>query len=206
MWFSRDGHSLRAATVDSLRCSVDVATGGVERLLDNDQSGIRERLMDDEATFFTLYARRAAAMKEHERGFWREPHLAARFPSLPAGVESNGLALGVLAEIPGGRGRRLEPLGEIEATGDGEQARLFVAGSDGRIRAFDMDGRQVAEGAAPAGAEMCASAWAATGCWRRSTTAARRFTTGRWRSSAACGCSPNRPRHRPGRCAGWPPA
>ena len=154
MSFSRDGRSLRAGTVDGVRFRIDVATGRLERLLNDDRNTPREALMDDQTTFFTLYSRRAAAMKDHEQGFWRAPPPAARLPSLPAGVESNGIALGVLTEVAGARGRRLEPLAEIEAKDDGDNARLFVAGSDGKIRAFDMDGRQITQGAAPPGAEI----------------------------------------------------
>ena len=153
--FSRDGRSLRASTVDGLRFRIDVASGRVERLLNDDRNAPREALMDDQTSFFTLYARRATAMKDHERAFWHTPPPSpARFPSLPAGVESNGIALGVLAEVAGGRERRLAPLTEIEAKDDGDHALSFIAGSDGKLRAFDMDGRQVAEGAAPAGAEI----------------------------------------------------
>jgi hypothetical protein len=152
--FSRDGRSLRAATVDGLRFRIDVATGRVERLLNDERRGARDALMDDQTAFLTLYARRATAMKDHERGFWHDPPPPARFPSLPAGVESNGIALGVMAEVAGARGRRLEPIAEVEARDDGDHARLFIAGSDGKLRAFDMDGRQIAAGAIPAGAEV----------------------------------------------------
>jgi hypothetical protein len=152
--FSRDGRSLRAATVDGLRFRIDVATGRVERLLDDDGYAPREALMDDQTALLTLYARGADRMKEHEREFWRDRPPSARFPSLPPGVESNGVAIGVLAEVTGAPGRRLDALSELEATGDGDHARLFVAGSDRKIRAFDMDGKQLADGHAPPGAEI----------------------------------------------------
>jgi hypothetical protein len=91
-------------------------------------------------------------MQEDEREYWRNPSPPMRLPPLPAGVEVTALALGVMAPAPGGR--RLEALAEVEAADDGDNARSYIAGSDGRIRAFDMADKPLAEGALPPGAQV----------------------------------------------------
>ena len=149
--FSRDGHSLRAQTVDGLRFRIDLASGKAERLL-NDEHTSPEALLDDEAGFTRWFLGRGAQMEEDQRAFWRNPAPALRLPSLPPGIEATAVSIGALVPAPGGG--RLESLTEVEAPDHGENARFYIAASDGRIRAFDMADKPLAEGALPPGAQV----------------------------------------------------
>jgi hypothetical protein len=149
--FSPDGHTLRARTVDGLRFRIDIATGKAERLL-NDEHASHEALTDDEIGFTRWFLGRAAQMEEDQRAFWRNPTPALRLPSLPPGSEATAVAIGRLVPAPGGG--RLESLTEVEAPAEGEGGRFYIAGSDGRIRAFDMADKPLAEGALPPGARV----------------------------------------------------
>ena len=149
--FSRDGRTRGAGTVDGLKFRIDPASGKIERLLD-DPHPSDEALSVDEERLARWFLGRGPQMQEDQRAFWRKPPSSLHLPSLPAGVEATAVALGVLAPAPGGR--RLEPLAEIEAPDDGDNARFYIAGSDGRIRAFDMADKPLAEGALPAGAQV----------------------------------------------------
>lgn len=150
--FSRDGRTLRAGTVDGLKFRIDLASGKVERLLDNQRQSPHEALIVDEVGFSRQFLGRGQEMQENQREYWRNPPPPLRLPPLPAGVEATAVGLGVLAPAPGGR--RLEAMTEIEAPDDSDNARFYIAGSDGRIRAFDLADKRLAEGVVPAGAQV----------------------------------------------------